>query len=278
MKIMLMLLPIASLVGMPQKVNAGSMRDRMDLANSAVLLKPSVAPSRNREVMNVERILDALSIQFGEVFSVLGVKSDYEFAMESRYHDVAGHLYSGELTVRDLRGLDSAGPALSSADAVSSHVYDLLSEIGFDSMQVVLKTTWLASRERLVGETGGSERVERMAIKSFAYREIGGIPVDGDKIVFTYSLDGTLRKIVGRWTPVNYERSSIASSATMEQFLERAAEALLAVGVAEQGAKDIRLGTHFVREEAEPGVFALRLMGYAVVPGRMPAVHSFNID
>jgi len=104
---------------------------------------------------------------------------------------------------------------------------------------------------------------EKMSKKVYFDRSIGGIPIKGDKIVFTFSLDGRFRKMIGKWRRIDYGASTMSSSLSEEQFLSVSVEQLLVAGVDPDDAFPIYLGTTYVPYEISPGVFAVDLKGVA---------------
>jgi hypothetical protein len=115
---------------------------------------------------------------------------------------------------------------------------------------------------------------KRIAKKVFVYRLIGGIPVDGQKLVFTYALDGDLRKVLGRWDQLTLTGGKVSSSLSESEVVQR--------GLAEVAAK---MSTRTVKSLYVTTRYKLlggtvELTGYASVdrgPGRQSVVLPFAL-
>jgi hypothetical protein len=107
--------------------------------------------------------------------------------------------------------------------------------------------------------------------KVFVRRTIGGIEVAGQSAVASFKLDGTFRKLRGRWSGVAYDESQLASSLDRKAFVERALDALLEAGVAADSTLPIQLLTYFrPSPTAMCGTVRVDLRGMALVGTRGP--------
>jgi hypothetical protein len=272
---------------------AATLKERFDIGNSSIILQPRIDQRSlgMAEALSRETVDGAFAGALGGVsFDVVADETaGRDIIFESSLHDLHVQLDTGEFLLRDLRGHDALGPALSDTEQVERHVLGLVAALGFAQAQALVRTTWLAAARREVSAPAGTETKQRVAFKSFVYRQLGGVPVDGDKLVFTYSLDGELRKVIGRWTPIDYRRSTLVSDLSLESFLERAERALVAIGVSPIGGRSIRLGTRYSTRAVADGTHVLRLVGFASVPldaprgdsptgGTKITIHEFDLD
>lgn len=143
--------------------------------------------------------------------------------------------------------------------------------------------------------------------KVYFRRVLGDVEVAGNKMAFSFNLDGTFRKMRGRWTPLDYDRSQLSSQLSREQFVDRALDTLLAARVRPDSDLPIFLFTYFRpieiprapaalrpaaegadssaasgRPPAECGMMAVDLRGLAIVemqgPGDGTRLAQFDFD
>ena len=131
---------------------------------------------------------------------------------------------------------------------------------------MVFSRTWVSSAPEPTNR--------RLATKVFFFRRLGGVPVIGNKIAVSYALDGSLRKVLGRWHPLHLEKGSIRSDLSLPRFIEKAADEILEL----QRTTNLRivpntaitLSTAYVVREYEPGLYTLDLKGIISYSVRTP--------
>jgi hypothetical protein len=103
-------------------------------------------------------------------------------------------------------------------------------------------------------------------------RVLGDVEVAGQRLVASFKLDGTFRKLRGRVTPIDYERSQLRSTLTSDAFVERALDALIAARVPLDSTLPIHLYTYFRPRPTAPacGPAPVDLRGLAIVELRGP--------
>jgi hypothetical protein len=81
---------------------------------------------------------------------------------------------------------------------------------------------------RTAPEASGSAPVDEVVgLKVFVSRTLGGIPVLGHRIVFSYDLDGSFRKVSGRWPTLAASGHRLASTLSQAQIADRVAGELI---------------------------------------------------
>jgi hypothetical protein len=89
--------------------------------------------------------------------------------------------------------------------------------LSVDDSQAQVAVESLAARSLAAPDE--SREVEKLV---FVDRVVNGVPVLGNRVVLSHHLDGRLRQIVGRWTPINFEKSQFASQIASAQELTAA--------------------------------------------------------
>lgn len=80
---------------------------------------------------------------------------------------------------------------------------------------------------------------------AFVTREIGGIPVRGNRFHVTVTPQGELDRVKGRWTPIDYAHSVLTAGITEKEVVARAVTELAEVGVDVDRAPQITIGTAY---------------------------------
>lgn len=102
----------------------------------------------------------------------------------------------------------------------------------------------------------------------FAWRTLGGIPIASEKFVFNFKLDGTLQYLSGRWTPINYQASRLATPLDETEFTDRAISTLMEAGIPSESGRPINLATHYRIVSSENGpILELRGVANTVIDG-----------
>ncbi|MCK9458054.1 MAG: hypothetical protein M0R80_00045 [Proteobacteria bacterium] len=226
---------------------------------------------------------------------------DYEDVVstaESEYCTVQFNQYEMIVAVRDNRGYDVDWESVSEEgvdeDELRKRSEEILWEFGALPEETQdIRTAYLMSGyiDYTKAKDGfiGPEKYSRRAVKVIIERIIGGIPVLGDRMVFSYALDGGFRKLIGQWKRIDFSESVLGISMTEEDFKEKALDYLEEKQMAEGKTISINtdlpivLGTHYMPVEIEPGVYGLEIQGYARVTIRGPenstkqTIYSFEL-
>lgn len=190
---------------------------------------------------------------------------------------------SGEVSAWDERGYGEPTMArrdtFSSKEVVAENTRRLLRSLGARDEELVVEPRSLAAST--VSADGVTEEDLVVARKVFCRREIGGIRVLGDKIVASFTVDGQLRKVLGRWTPINYAESRLASTITEHDLVDRALNKIVDLGVTPTSTLWLKIGTGFRTDEYAPGRYRLVLVGLIDVAhdngkGQVGMVESYD--
>jgi hypothetical protein len=131
---------------------------------------------------------------------------------------------TGLIRMRDLRGYESSSPTRASDNQLLARSRPILAALGATADQ-----TQFAVRSLMVGSRDGDGTPvtdREMARKVMVTRAIAGIPVEADHIVLSYSLDGSLRKILGRWHQIDFDRSRFSTVLSDAETFEHAMQKL----------------------------------------------------
>jgi hypothetical protein len=115
----------------------------------------------------------------------------------------------------------------------------------------ISKVTSLLAKQRPIADGAPSELAGKPPITIreleklvYVQRSIRGIPVVPSRLVFSFNLDGTLRKVAGRWPKIDYQRSQFVSELSSDaDAVQRAVQALVDRRVDPFSAGKIRLFT-----------------------------------
>jgi len=80
---------------------------------------------------------------------------------------------------------------------------------------------------------------------AFATREIGGIPVVGNRFHVTVTPQGELDRVKGRWTPIDYAHSVLSAGISEEEVVARAVTALAGAGIDVARSPEITIRTAY---------------------------------
>jgi hypothetical protein len=191
---------------------------------------------------------------------------------------------TGRLILRDSRGYAPERSTRAADAALLAHAKRMLGALGARSGEATYHVTSLMAASSPIGT--GSPLVEEVARKVMVNREVAGVPVEGDHLVLTYTLDGRLRKALGNWHDIDYDRSRLATVLTDAEVVDRALkrvedESLKSVlSVADQG--EVRVRTVFVPVQDSDGQFIFRPQGRIDVPtvgpnGNVTSVYDFDL-
>ena len=115
-------------------------------------------------------------------------------------------------------------------------------------------------QRRLVGTAEDSGRVgatARVAYKTFVNRAILGVPVSGHRAVVTHGLDGSFRRVLGKWPALAASGHLLHTRLTTTDIINRATTALTAAGYTD-GV--IRLSYKLMATELTNGEAVLKLV------------------
>ena len=85
----------------------------------------------------------------------------------------------------------------------------------------------------------------KLGKKVYFRRVLGDVEVAGNKLALSFNLDGSFRKMRGRWTPIDYANSQLASPLSQDAFVRRAINTLLIRRVPTDSDLPIFLYTYF---------------------------------
>lgn len=195
-------------------------------------------------------------------------------------HAVQLRLHDGSFLVRDAGSYGATSGAGPSDAKLAATTRKLLGGLGApvaETSDLQVRTLMLGHRtEERRGTTplpAAAAGVEQRAVarKVFVRRTLGGIPVSGNGAVASFALDGTFRKLRGRWTALDVSKSQLATDLDRDAFVARALDVLLERGVAADSDLPIYLDTYFRPvESAACGTMAVDLRGMAYVQARGP--------
>jgi hypothetical protein len=205
---------------------------RMDSESSEIVVAPRISVTGG--ALRVDALLEAVQAEqpMVDVASAVAALGP-EGAGATLQGDCEQHLRpsTGRILLRDLRAFKTEDP-VSEAEEVEPDVLEarakrLVAALdpatdGEHIYQVhTVASEGVASDGRYLGR-------RKVAKKVFVYRTIGGIPVHGDKLVFSFTLDGDLRKVRGQWRPVDVSGSELSGSLPEDQVVPTAVEAVAA--------------------------------------------------
>jgi hypothetical protein len=139
----------------------------------------------------------------------------------------------------------------------------VLEALGADESEMVWKLSALGVR---AGEgRNPSWSQERVETKLYIERILGGIPVAEDRLVVTFALDGTLRKVIGKWRALDGTSVRMEKAWTAAEIVERGVAAVEARGQTKRQrlapGEPLRVSTRLVPEPAGQGRWSLALAG-----------------
>lgn len=112
---------------------------------------------------------------------------------------------------------------------------------------------------------------EAIGKKVFVRRTLGGIPVAGNGAVASFGLDGSFRKLRGRWTALDVAKSQLATTLDRDAFVARALDVIVERGVGLDSDLPIYLDTYFRPRASEAcGTMTVDLRGMAYVQTHGP--------
>jgi hypothetical protein len=93
------------------------------------------------------------------------------------------------------------------------NVFALLHAIGAQNDEIDFHITSIEAMFQNVDEIGiGQPEIATLEKITYVHRSVQGLPVVSDRMIFSYHLDGRLRQITGRWSPIDYNKSQYSSS------------------------------------------------------------------
>jgi hypothetical protein len=98
---------------------------------------------------------------------------------------------------------------------------------------------------------------------AFVTRELGGIPVYGNRFHVTVTPQGELDRVKGRWTPIDYAHSVLTAGISEEEVVARAVSALAGAEIDVERSPEIAIRTAYrVEKDATHGEIVV-LKGFA---------------
>jgi len=176
------------------------------------------------------------------------------FRGQTELHDVEVRLHDVRVLVRDRGRYDPSLPD-SASDAILLRTARLLlaglgavpEETSSFDLRTLLAGVRPEERDDAPPDPTARERIHTLALgkKVFFRRVLGDVEVAGDKMAFSFNRDGAFRKMRGRWTPVDYANSQLASPLSLQAFVRRAITTLLRHRVPPNSDTPIFLYTYF---------------------------------
>lgn len=280
-----------------------ALRGRIDFTNSRIILAPPVEARSAQPPVDprsfaaaVQRLTGARTVALAPPpslppFSTMPIAPDGAEATDAssrgfdslpRAGDASCAVYRGTTELHDIevhmsdiavlvRGADRyvrAVPSPVRDEAVLAQAMDLAKSLGAVPQETRpdVRVLAVASRLNRPGALPGPS--VQLGKKVFLDRAIGNVEVAGQRLVMTFNLDGRLRKVRGRWTPIDYARSRLRSQLTQAEFIERAVSALVNAKVpASDKSLPILLFTYFKPGLAQVpcGPVPVELRGAALV-------------
>jgi len=155
--------------------------------------------------------------------------------------------------------------------AKSRTMMTALNVLPSESQACMVRNLMVASRPTKIGGVLVNPSLEDKLVvrpftkKVFFFREVGGIHVALNKLVFTYRLDGEFLTMAGRWVKIDYENSKLSSEISPEEFTDTMLDRLVEEQVHPDMVEEIRLSTFYRAVEYRPGKYILDLFGKARV-------------
>ena len=139
-----------------------------------------------------------------------------------------------------------------------------LRDLGVDDGEVgtVLQREVMASTQE---QTSGISSTELHSYKTFVFRSVNGIPVEGHRAVITHARDGSMRKALMTWPALAGAGHQLTSRLERSTIETRAKRALLREG---ETAGSAKLAWRYVPVPTDSGEVTLKLVAIAAVAGR----------
>lgn len=248
---------------------AGTAREELraclDLARSKIILPGRVDIAPTGEDFSPERFLASVESLVGEELPSTTVDASGHIVGENATRTIDIDTQRRRFILRDLRDYPEVSPDREAQpEALLAATKDLLRAIGEndpDSHAFEVRYLGASVKER----GGGAPTVYRVARKIFVQRLIANRPVLGDRIVFTFGLDGRFRKMLGQWRRLDLTASRLTTQVTEEQFIEAALDSLVARGIEADPDMRIVLQTVYTPEAVSDDTYMVRLEGMAKV-------------
>ena len=249
---------------------------------SGVILQPdNTAQIKSRTVpeVNLNAFLDSIS-----QVSSMQVEQSFHAADgnweegETRNHVVRTESHRGFFDVHVKEGVYEESvadrPDNLPDDYFMSKTGVMLSEMGVHAEESDSHEVWRLMRAsrptKINGELLDPTLEDKVTVspvmkKVTFYREVGGIPVLGNRLTFSFTLDGEFLSISGRWTSVDYAASQVSSDLSMTEFRDRMLDRVAAMGLESGKIENIYLRTFYKTEENATGKQVLNLYGNAIL-------------
>lgn len=212
------------------------LRDRIDTNSSVIVLQ--VQPLKNKttdvdllkqgryqEFESVMLNRYATLIQANSAFAVLesqipypmGVKESTRFMFVGSQKDesipyVLYDIYNGEYDISSAE-LPSTVDFNISDEQYISMTNEYLQVLGVDANEIGVAAVVPFNMQKM-DITGSNPNVDIITLEKVMYihRQAGSITVVDDRLIFSYHLDGRIRKLSGKWSPIDYQNSQWVST------------------------------------------------------------------
>jgi hypothetical protein len=266
--------------------NVSKMEANIDEKNSVVNLGTAAGSFERENALesriSTDRFLDAVgSLKAGAMLQKTSVEGDKVNA-ENNVYTVSMNTATGEHAVQikeEAYAQFNRGKAVDEASLLET-AHSLYTALGVveNEATVTVNTVMSALRDM---ESGEEIEVREEGKIIVIDREIDGIRVSGDRIAIIADVDGTVKNVVGRWSPIDYANSKFSTRLTRQEVFRRAAGVLAEKGINADTKQNLLVETHYEVVESEDGTRRLKLTGEVDLPvaagSEMQDAVSFSI-
>jgi hypothetical protein len=235
--------------------------------NFARVSMPSALAGLRRQMLHrAERVAEALQGLDGAGPVTLTTLSDGGLDGRVGQKMVRTYADRGLIVIQDDRG-DEASPSEAPDEArLLPRARPLLDALGVDEKEMVWKLVGAGAMSMEKGQPAGPS--ERIATKLYIERTVAGLQVAEDRLVVTFALDGSLRKVVGRWRPLD-GRIGMAKAWTVPEIVDRAVSLVEQRGQTKwqplNPARPVDVETMLVPKPLGSGIWTLEMAGQATI-------------
>ncbi len=133
----------------------------------------------------------------------------------------------GQLLFQLREGAQRAVTSSSEPEQFAQRSLELLEELGIPRSEMAPPKHHKLMRARM---EKGSVHKSLHSHKVYIQRLIQGVPVQGDRLIFSYHPDGQLRKVLGRWSRLSPKGHQLRSKLNIKEIESRLQERLSARG------------------------------------------------
>jgi len=236
------------------------------LETGRVVLPSLLAEAGRRSLPNATAVTKALQDLDGAGTGALKTLSDGTIDGRVGQKEVRTYPDRALIVVRDDRGEDATTSVPPVESELIARARPLLTAFGVDESEMMWKLTGAGMISAAPGEAPGAP--QRTSTKLYIERTVAGLPVAEDRLVVTFALDGSLRKMIGRWHPLD-GRIAMQRSWTKPEIVQNALAMIQERGLAKVQTLNpddpIDVETKLVPKHVGGGVFTLGLGGHVTI-------------